>query len=91
MVWAYNPAMAWLCALLAGLLLVIGTAVPSAQVPERPLALVAEFDGIVHPVSAEYLNGIIDQADTSGADVVRVRAAKRPAACSIPRARSSRG
>ena len=62
--------MAWLCALLAGLLLVTGTAVPSAQVPKRPLALVAEFDGIVHPVSAEYLNGIIDQADTSGADVV---------------------
>jgi membrane-bound serine protease (ClpP class) len=62
--------MAWLCALLAGLLLVVGTAVPSAQVAKRPLALVAEFDGIVHPVSAEYLNGIIDQADTSGADVV---------------------
>jgi membrane-bound serine protease (ClpP class) len=38
--------------------------------PDRPLALVAEFDGIIHPISAEYLNETIDEADTSGADVV---------------------
>ena len=43
-----------------------------AQTPaaRAPLALVAELDGIIHPVSAEYLTGVIDQADTSGADVV---------------------
>jgi len=57
-------------ALLAGVLIAVGAAVPSTQAPKRPLALVAELDGIVHPVSAEYLNGIIDRADTSGADVV---------------------
>jgi membrane-bound serine protease (ClpP class) len=38
--------------------------------PHRPLAIVAELDGIIHPVSAEYLKEVIDQADTSGADIV---------------------
>ena len=42
----------------------------SAQVPDRPLAVVAEFDGIIHPISAEYLTETIDQADAAGADVV---------------------
>lgn len=50
------------------------TAVLSAAAADpparRPLALVAELDGIVHPVSAEYLIGVINQADASGADVV---------------------
>src|SRR6185503_12302947 len=36
----------------------------------RPLAIVAELDGIIHPVSAEYLTDVIDQSDTSGADIV---------------------
>jgi membrane-bound serine protease (ClpP class) len=40
-----------------------------AQLP-RPLAIVAELDGIIHPVSAEYLTDVIDQSDTSGADIV---------------------
>ena len=30
----------------------------------------AELDGIIHPVSAEYLVGVIDQSDAAGADVV---------------------
>jgi len=37
---------------------------------ERPRAIVAEFDGIIHPVSAEYLTDTIDLADTTGADVI---------------------
>jgi membrane-bound serine protease (ClpP class) len=37
---------------------------------DRPVVLVAELDGIIHPISAEYLTGIIDQSDTSGADLV---------------------
>jgi membrane-bound serine protease (ClpP class) len=41
-----------------------------AQAPDRPLAVVAEFDGIIHPISAEYLAETIDRADTSDADVV---------------------
>lgn len=41
-----------------------------AQAPDRPLVVVAEFDGIIHPISAEYLIETIDQADTSNADVV---------------------
>ena len=40
------------------------------QAPDRPVAVVAEFDGIIHPISAEYLTETINQADTSGADVV---------------------
>ncbi len=58
-------------ALLAALLLPSALAPAAAQTrPEHRLALVAELDGIIHPVSAEYLIDVINQADTSGADVV---------------------
>jgi len=36
----------------------------------RPLVLVAELDGIIHPIAAEYIAETIDQADTSGAALV---------------------
>jgi membrane-bound serine protease (ClpP class) len=62
--------MARLRVLVAVVLTAIGAALPHAQEAKRPLVLVAELDGIIHPVSAEYLNDIIDRADTSGADVV---------------------
>jgi membrane-bound serine protease (ClpP class) len=54
---------------LGGLLasLGLGHAQPAA---DRPLVLVAELDGIIHPISAEYLSDVIDQADTSGAALV---------------------
>ena len=58
-------------ALLAALLLHWIVAPAAAQTPpHRPLAIVAELDGIIHPVSAEYLIGAINQADAAGADVV---------------------
>jgi membrane-bound serine protease (ClpP class) len=58
-------------ALLAALLLPWIVAPAAAQTsPHRPVAIVAELDGIIHPVSAEYLIGAINQADASGADVV---------------------
>jgi membrane-bound serine protease (ClpP class) len=38
--------------------------------PARPRAIVAELDGIIHPVTAEFFNDVITEADTSGADVV---------------------
>lgn len=57
--------------MLAALFLLCAVQLLMAQAaPRRPLAIVAELDGIIHPVSAEYLKGAIDQADTSGADVV---------------------
>ena len=40
---------------------------PSAN---TPIAVVAELDGIIHPIAAEYVDQAITQADTSGADVV---------------------
>ena len=57
---------------LATFLSAAAVAVGLAQTPsqERPRVVVAELDGIIHPVSAEYITGVIDQADTSGADVV---------------------
>src|SRR5712691_8802534 len=56
---------------LAALLLLYAGGLAAAQTaPHRPLAVVAELDGIIHPVSAEYLKGVIDQADTAGAEVV---------------------
>jgi membrane-bound serine protease (ClpP class) len=55
--------------LLAALILA-GALLRAQTAPHRPLAIVAELDGIIHPVSEEYLLGVIDQADTAGADVV---------------------
>ena len=59
-------------AVLAAALLAAGGLSGLAQTParDRPLAVVAEFDGIIHPISSEYLTAVIDQADTSGADIV---------------------
>src|SRR5436190_9704688 len=56
--------------LLAALVLLCAGAAPAQTAAHRPLALLAELDGIIHPVSAEYLTNVIDQADSSGADVV---------------------
>ena len=62
--------MARIALVAAALLLSVGTT-SLTQVPsDRALAVVAELDGIIHPVSAEYLTGVIDQADTSNADLV---------------------
>ena len=40
---------------------------PSAQDPSAGTALVAEYDGIIHPISAEFFDDFINRADTSGA------------------------
>lgn len=37
--------------------------------PPEPVALIAEYDGIIHPISAEFFAEVIDRADTSGARV----------------------
>ena len=51
--------------------LILTGVLPAAQTPaHRPLAIVAELDGIIHPVAAEYLTRVIDQSDADGADVV---------------------
>jgi membrane-bound serine protease (ClpP class) len=58
-------------ALAVGLLTMSGglTATQPAS-PERPRIVVAELDGIIHPISAEYFTDTINQADTSNAEVV---------------------
>src|SRR5436190_11123379 len=56
--------------LLAALVLLCAGAAPAQTAAHRPLALLAELDGIIHPVSAEYLTNVINQADTAGADIV---------------------
>jgi membrane-bound serine protease (ClpP class) len=59
-------------ALLAAALLFNGGGAGSAQAPagDRPIVVVAELDGIIHPISAEYLTEVVTQADTSSADLV---------------------
>jgi membrane-bound serine protease (ClpP class) len=37
---------------------------------EKPLAIVAEFDGIIHPIAAEYVDEAITRADASGAALI---------------------
>ena len=51
-------------------LILAGASVAAQTTPRRAVAIVAELDGIIHPVSAEYLTGVIDQSDTSAADLV---------------------
>jgi membrane-bound serine protease (ClpP class) len=53
---------AWICcALGAGL---------AQTPPARPSVVVAELDGIIHPIAAEYFTETIDSADASGAALV---------------------
>ncbi len=41
----------------------------SAQAPAAGTVLVAEYDGIIHPISAEFFEDFMSRADTSGAAV----------------------
>ena len=58
--------------LFAAWLFVVPLATVLGQSPstDRPRVVVAELDGIIHPISAEYLTDAIDQSDTSGASAV---------------------
>ena len=58
-------------ALVATALLLLPAAAP-AQPPasQRPRAIVAEYDGIIQPVAAEFFANAIDRAEASRADVV---------------------
>jgi len=64
--------MTWARRLIPALVLVIGF-VPAVRgqssKAERGI-VVAELDGIIHPIAAEYLTGVIDESDTSGAALV---------------------
>jgi membrane-bound serine protease (ClpP class) len=55
-------------------LVVLGLAFLRAQAPPvstvHPAALVAEVDGIIHPVSAEFMVDVLDRADKEGARLV---------------------
>jgi len=60
--------------LAAGLLAVASGVAPilMASAPDgpQPVVYLAEVDGIIHPVSAEYLRGAIGQADSAGAALI---------------------
>ncbi len=54
-------------------LLVSASALTGAQTPPAapggPVALVAEYEGIIHPIAAEFFDEVMARADTSGATV----------------------
>ena len=61
----------WSLRLLAALALTIFLdpgSIPAAAA--APRAVVAEYDGIIHPISAEFLDEVISEADTTGATVL---------------------
>jgi len=67
--------MAWARWIAAGLALLLAAASAGrlrALPTDRPTVVVAEFDGIIHPIAAEYLTGALDDADTSNATLVVV-------------------
>jgi len=49
---------------------VAGLANAQPASPSRPRVVVAELDGIIQPITAEYFIDAIDRADTSGAELV---------------------
>jgi membrane-bound serine protease (ClpP class) len=51
-------------------LFVAAAAAVRVETAPRPTVVVGELDGIIHPIAAEYLTGVIDQADTSNAALV---------------------
>ncbi len=44
-------------------------ALSAARASQGPLAVVAEYDGIIHPIASEFFDEVISRADTSGATV----------------------
>jgi membrane-bound serine protease (ClpP class) len=62
--------MRWVPVILVGAFVIWAAEPPAAQDSNRPVAVVAELDGVIHPVAAEYITGVIDLADASGAAVV---------------------
>jgi membrane-bound serine protease (ClpP class) len=61
---------AWLLIAMSLSCCVTSSAESQAQALTRPMVIVAEIDGIIHPVSAEFLIGAINVADTSSADLL---------------------
>jgi membrane-bound ClpP family serine protease len=61
--------MTWARRLIPALALVIAstTTVRGQSSNAERTVLVAELDGIIQPIAAEYLTGVIDEADTSSA------------------------
>ena len=65
--------MAWARWFATGLALLLAAASAGrlwALPPDRPTVVVAELDGIIHPIAAEYLTGALDDADNSNATLV---------------------
>src|SRR4051812_15202647 len=58
-----------LSAAVAVLGVVAAIGVGSAQTP-APVVYTAEVDGIIHPVAAAYVRGVLQQADAAGAALV---------------------
>ena len=52
-----------------GLALLLAS-IAGAASDQAPRVFTAEIDGIIHPVSAEYLRGVIEKADAAGAALV---------------------
>ena len=54
----------------AGVILLVLSAIVGAQGQPPPVVYTAEIDGIIHPVAAEYVRGVIAKADAASAALV---------------------
>lgn len=63
-------AIGWLVTALALPLVTAQSAAPPSAPGLTPTAVVAEYDGIIHPIAAEFLDEVISRADATGARVV---------------------
>lgn len=56
-----------LVGMLASMTVWAESAAPAVAQPDSPRAIVAEYDGIIHPIAVELVNDLIDRADGSEA------------------------
>lgn len=52
------------------LLIAVAATICIAASDTRPVVVLAELDGIIHPIASEYLTGVVDEADTSNAELI---------------------
>ncbi len=61
---------AWLVVCLLVPMGLIATLVPAAAQSPTPTVVVAEYDGVIHPITAEFVEDVIARADRAGAVAV---------------------
>jgi membrane-bound serine protease (ClpP class) len=70
----YNAGMEWQRGAVAACAVALLASIPEGTVAQAPnragRAVVAEYDGVIHPIAAEFVQELVAHADTTGAEVL---------------------